>query len=791
MGAVAIIVQIIIAIIIAIVSYMLMPKPETPESAMANLKSFEFPTVDGGRPISEVFGTVKLEGNIIWQGDIAVVPIEQYFEETEEDFTVGFAWFASFAIAYCSRIDAFLEYRMKDTPTYTGNITTSGNTALIRCGENSEMQGSGYSTSKVRVWLGDQVTSDPFMLSETGDNIAYKDVCYLVFYGVPNNSNVDGAFVGDNVTSVPISNVVVKKVALLSTVGGYNFSPYTDINVSGNYADANPAIIILYILTNLIELSVNLIDVESFYDSAVTLYNEGLGMSFSMQSQKQANEWIREILKTIDGELHLHPVTGKFTLKLIRDDYVIGSLTEINDDNARISVERRGWEDCASEISVSFTDRNNNYKKASVYSINPAVRTILGYRKNEKYDYMGLSNQTTAQILLKRMIKKRSYPFMGFRAVVSRDEFPSILPGDVYKVSSTILGISNLVVRIINVSSYKSFEQTLEIEGIEDMFSIGEMDIESIETNQSIAYDWSMGTISPARILDIPAELATKSAVFPLYAKPTGFTLRVKAYVDDALSIKTFKPDAFGYGTLTSGYSWADKGRSENEIDDDSGGFEITPVNNFQEIADTRQQFQQLTHIVIVGNISFGYEFMAVQNLTQLGGGTYQAENIARGLFNSTIRDHNTGEEVWVLYINYSNHGYILTSDKVSFDVDLEPTNHRNVGSQTTIAHTYGFTRETPYPPFNLKGERAGSDITLTWQPAKRNSGARYINPDSIIAGDQEGDSEGSWWVSDDNWVTYTEVTSPTFSQTEPTPKTYKVKSYLNGLNSSEISVYI
>jgi hypothetical protein len=59
-----------------VVSYALMPKPES--RPPAGLGDFNVPTAEVGREIPVLFGTRELKGpNVVWYGDLRVVPIKK------------------------------------------------------------------------------------------------------------------------------------------------------------------------------------------------------------------------------------------------------------------------------------------------------------------------------------------------------------------------------------------------------------------------------------------------------------------------------------------------------------------------------------------------------------------------------------------------------------------------------------------------------------------------------------------------------------------------------------------
>jgi hypothetical protein len=63
-------------------TFMLMPKtPEMEDAKRPNFSEFTLPTNSAGRPVPEVFGTVKLSGNFIYAGNFASVAIKEEVDD--------------------------------------------------------------------------------------------------------------------------------------------------------------------------------------------------------------------------------------------------------------------------------------------------------------------------------------------------------------------------------------------------------------------------------------------------------------------------------------------------------------------------------------------------------------------------------------------------------------------------------------------------------------------------------------------------------------------------------------
>jgi len=63
-----------VLVVSVLVQYALQPK--TPQPQAAELKDFEAPTADEGRPVPVVFGSVLVRSaNVVWYGDLRTTPI--------------------------------------------------------------------------------------------------------------------------------------------------------------------------------------------------------------------------------------------------------------------------------------------------------------------------------------------------------------------------------------------------------------------------------------------------------------------------------------------------------------------------------------------------------------------------------------------------------------------------------------------------------------------------------------------------------------------------------------------
>ena len=84
------------------------------------------------------------------------------------------------------------------------------------------------------------------------------------------------------------------------------------------------------------------IDLVALTAAADTLYAEGMGISLLWDSSSAIEDFIKTILEHIDGSLYVDRATGRFKLKLSRNDYNASTLLVLDDDRCRIAFGSNG-----------------------------------------------------------------------------------------------------------------------------------------------------------------------------------------------------------------------------------------------------------------------------------------------------------------------------------------------------------------------------------------------------------------------------------------------------------------
>lgn len=661
--------------------------------------------------------------------------------------TVGYKYSLGLAYALCTKWDVFCSFRMNAKVTSEPYLTSNGS-FLAKTGEDNPLGSDPNShISTIFAYDGKDNPLNPYLAKQTGENITYKGVGYFVFKG----------FVGDSTTTTPAYSAVVKRTKL------FNWS-YEEIE-----GDANPAVIIYYILTEMIKYDKNMVNKISFKNAAYTLYNEGLGMSFTMSVANEADEWIKEILRTIDGVLRFKD--GKLEIKLLRKDYNLESLKIFDSSNsAKTTLNKKSWDEIFTKITIKFTDRQT-FKEASISAINSAAKIALGYERAYSVEYMGISSSINANKIMQRLFKKLSYPLSELRVEVSSLDFDLNI-GDCFIYNSNELGIKGMIFRIVGLGNFKEEEQKIEIEAVQDAFSLDSGTLIQEQPLLSKDINLDIGDIKYFEARDASPEQSISKAVIPIIARPYGFVQSLK--VKDGLNGDETNATPCLLATVYSTYY------PTNEIDDE--GFLIKAISkDIKAFKSSDGRYQRLKYTAYVDDEQIAYGEIQKTQIEDV----FKIKRIIRGLNYTDIKTHYIGSLVY-LALDDGNAVGILQVNSITPTLYATASNYTKTSPTKSIKYDYKFSVEKPYPPSNIKINKKGEIVELSWIACVRLAGANYRSCDNIIAGEDEGKSEGEFNITfDGNSL----QTKENFISIKTTSKVFYLKTILNGFCSKEIKV--
>lgn len=462
------------------------------------------PQADEGGVIPVVFGTCKLGVNATWYGDLWADPrtIKQKTGIFSTQTTViGYAYHVGLQTMLChGPVDAIEDVVFDNTkslkeeenrrqiigydflgqpvygpitsyvvaptdqdfPVLKTNVAAGGATTFtidamgLLGGEdqNGGVKGTmsfyyGTDTQTKNSYLNAKVPFAGTLLSD------YRGFCYAVWHQT---------LIGYS-PSLPNIEFVVRRCPS-------NLAQPGTANIDG---DANPAEVIYECLTNSVwgvGMPTTFIDANSFRAVATALYNEGMGVSIQINSGTSTDEFIREILRHIDGVIVRNPLTGAFTLKIARRDYTLASLEVFDESNtSELQWIRGSFLQTINEVKVVYQNREMGFKEKVAIAQNLANQQATGRTRSETIDFVGISKPGVAQNVAERSLRALSGSTARCRAISNR-KAASLSPGDVVKVSWAKYGISQAIVRVTRITGGSLEDGRIEWEGAEDIYGL-------------------------------------------------------------------------------------------------------------------------------------------------------------------------------------------------------------------------------------------------------------------------------------------------------------------------------
>jgi hypothetical protein len=433
------------------------------------------PTVEEGRAIALIWGTCLLSSpNVLWYGNLTSMAID-----------VGFKYYLEMVYGWChGPVDAVVSVRWDEleVPIYTTPpgpqvipypLVRDGSCAYLWIDSDSLFGGNdqeGGVSGYYDLWWGtvDQL-DDEFLRVKigvpAGEMPAYRGLCYSVALG-SRDPQERGFYQGMSAYLKNHAIVARRCPNQLGLTGGAH-------DIGG---DANAACMIYELLTDTrwgMHIPPALIDAASFRGAGEALAADGFGLSMQQNDQTDPEKIISEILRHIDGVIYADPSTGLVTLSLIRDDYDIDELIEIDDD-AIIALEefaRASADGFANKIMLHYTDRDQQYQDKVALAVDLAGVQTLGGVVPQDMSFLGISNAALAQRVAARELKGVAYPFASIRLKVNRKAW-SLRPGSPFKFSYAPLGIEGMVCRVVRMSLGPITDGVIRIEAVEDAFGV-------------------------------------------------------------------------------------------------------------------------------------------------------------------------------------------------------------------------------------------------------------------------------------------------------------------------------
>jgi len=475
-----------LAIMLAL-SYLLKPKQKFQKPSLYGLESFEIPTAEEGRSVSVLFGKKRIKGpNVVWYGDLKIVPIREKMRDMEGTIkkwlwgrgdghklvTVGYDYYLGMHLILCyANADGIKQIWVGEKvvwPIVNNPLAEQADEATLANVSASNVFGGkdkeGGISGKVDIQYGasDQQQNNYLVSKLDADISAYRGLLGVVLNQV---------YVGTS-PYIKLWSFLVKRTDKL--VNGS--AQWYLIKAKIGNDDLNAVHIIRECLTDQewgLGFSSDDIDDDNFKICADVIYGEGFGLSSIWDSSSTMEDFIDSILQIIAGILYQDMSTGKWKLKLIRDDYVIGGL-ESFDENQIIAVEefsRPAYGEIADQVTVNWWNKINDKSSSVIVHDLALIEKQSGNVIDMMFDYQSVCDATIANKIANRELKIVSSMLAIFRIVCNR-QMSHLKPGDVFKFSWKNYGIIEMPARIVDANYGSVDSSKITFQCMEDVFGL-------------------------------------------------------------------------------------------------------------------------------------------------------------------------------------------------------------------------------------------------------------------------------------------------------------------------------
>lgn len=280
------------------------------------------------------------------------------------------------------------------------------------------------------------------------------------------------------------------------------------------------------------------LDLTAISTMAATLASEGLGWSRTFyDGDSRAME--REALDYVDGIRYRDPITGLITYKLIRDDFVVGNLNTLGDNEiVDMYIDGRSLSVTATEVSITYVDIEEEFKRKTITRTNTAARQQLGRRVPIAIDYLGCPDGATADKLGTREAMKITVPKRKGKLWATREVW-DWASGDAFVINYTPENLSGVVARIVNINRGNILDVNgrVEIDWVEIPFNYGPGVFGDVGSTPTTSLTSAPANVTEYLAFELPAFVtSTPHKLGLLAADPVGNSYGFDWQIDSASS---------------------------------------------------------------------------------------------------------------------------------------------------------------------------------------------------------------------------------------------------------------
>lgn len=212
---------------------------------------------------------------------------------------------------------------------------------------------------------------------------------------------------------------------------------------------------------------------DSFAENADLFFNEGFGLSPAFRGGDVVAADRLDIERHVDAVSYRSRRTGKIELKAIRNDYNPEDL-QILDSSIVLQwsgLEKSQRSEVPNQLTVVYTKRENG-ETASVTRTNVAgVRRAGRIIPGEPVEYLSITTAELATRVCLRDLSVQDRPLLSGQIVLAYLP-PDLEIGEPFIIHEPVLGINNVVVRIMESQEGDGYDNSVTVRISEDRYAL-------------------------------------------------------------------------------------------------------------------------------------------------------------------------------------------------------------------------------------------------------------------------------------------------------------------------------
>lgn len=214
------------------------------------------------------------------------------------------------------------------------------------------------------------------------------------------------------------------------------------------------------------------IDDTVFQAAADVLFTEKFGISLVWDRSMNIESFIEEVLRHIDASLFVSRRTGKWNIKLIRNDYVVASLLTLGPTNISsvTNPNRVAFGELSNSVTVKFWDHVTGNDDSVTVTDTALARIQQNQLINASVNYPGFTNKRNAIIAAQRDLRALSIGFFSC-TIICDSAAEDLNIGSPFKFTWPEWEIYDMVMRVTGISFGDGRNNKIRITASEDIYS--------------------------------------------------------------------------------------------------------------------------------------------------------------------------------------------------------------------------------------------------------------------------------------------------------------------------------